>query len=346
MRQCLREQRGAGDEDDRERDFDGDERLPHTRRATASGALRRRRRDARARGDHRRKGPEQRAAYDRHNGGTHQRGRVDRDRFPGDEIRRAQRIDERLREPRERHAAQRADDREQHALGQQLAHDAHPVGADRHTHGELAAARDAVRQQQTGDVGARDEEQQRDRADHRAQHAGRFADDRLARRNHRDAPLLLLREFAAQRRRDIMQLAIGRRDRDPVAHARDGEQRVARSVLAIRRRQRHRHPHLLLRRRKHESARHDADDGVRTIVEHDRAAEDRRAAIPRGPERVADERDVLVARLKFLVGEQTAVDRLHTDRFAESARHSADVHLLGLAIGCQILLPLIDRGEC
>jgi hypothetical protein len=43
--------------------------------------------------------------------------------------------------------------------------------------------------------------------------------------------------------------------------------------------------------------------------------EDRRAAVPRGPERMADERDVLVARLKFRVREQTTVDRLHTDRF-------------------------------
>jgi len=53
---------------------------------------------------------------------------------------------------------------------------------------------------------------------------------------------------------------------------------------------------------------------VRTIVEHDRAAEDRRAAVPSGPERMADECDVLVARLKFCVREQTAVHGLHTDR--------------------------------
>ena len=57
-----------------------------------------------------------------------------------------------------------ADEREQHAFGQQLAHQPHPRGADRETHGNLLLPRRGTRQQQVGDVGADEQQDQPDDA--------------------------------------------------------------------------------------------------------------------------------------------------------------------------------------
>ena len=51
-----------------------------------------------------------------------------------------------------------AGEREQHALDQRLRDDLPPRRADRQAHRGLAAARDRAREQQVGDVGARDQQ--------------------------------------------------------------------------------------------------------------------------------------------------------------------------------------------
>ena len=86
------------------------------------------------------------------------------------------------------HAAERA---EHQAFGQQLRHDAPAAGAQRGAHGDLLASRGAPRQQQVGDVRARDQQHQ----DHRAKRdvdrlAQRVADQQLDRtaRPRRSSP--------------------------------------------------------------------------------------------------------------------------------------------------------------
>ena len=54
-------------------------------------------------------------------------------------------------------------DGQQHALGEELLDQTTPAGADRQPHGNLLAPRARPRQQQVGDVAARDEQ---DQADH------------------------------------------------------------------------------------------------------------------------------------------------------------------------------------
>lgn len=63
---------------------------------------------------------------------------------------------------REERAECRADEREQDAFGEQLAHDARAARAERHADRDLALARGAARDQQIGDVRARNEEDQGD----------------------------------------------------------------------------------------------------------------------------------------------------------------------------------------
>ena len=69
----------------------------------------------------------------------------------------------------EQHTERAAGEREQDALGQELTQQPAAAGANRHPDGHLARPRGAARQLQVGDVGARDEEQERDRAEEQPQ---------------------------------------------------------------------------------------------------------------------------------------------------------------------------------
>ena len=89
----------------------------------------------------------------------------------------------------ERHAAGAAGERDDQALDQQLPDDGAAGGAHRGPHGQLALARAAARQQQVGDVGARDQQQEPHRAQQQPQPLfGRVADEVVAERLDADAP--------------------------------------------------------------------------------------------------------------------------------------------------------------
>ena len=74
--------------------------------------------------------------------------------------------------PGEDHAGEAADQRQQHALGQELLQQPAAARSKREAHGQLAAASRRPGEQQVGDVGARD---QQHRADHTAQQERRRA---------------------------------------------------------------------------------------------------------------------------------------------------------------------------
>jgi hypothetical protein len=78
--------------------------------------------------------------------------------------------------------------------------------------------------------------------------------------------------------------------------------------------------------------RHDRHDGVRLVVDADLLPEDRvvagEAAPPQAP---ADRRDVMLAHLVLLVGEEPAHDRLDAKGLEVCRGDQADAHLLGLA---------------
>ncbi len=67
----------------------------------------------------------------------------------------------------DRDAERRGGQRNQHALGEQLPDDAAASGAERGANRDLALTHRRARQQQVGDVGARDQQHQADRAHHR-----------------------------------------------------------------------------------------------------------------------------------------------------------------------------------
>ena len=108
------------------------------------------------------------------------RARPDRAAAPGCDRRRA-RAGRDGTAPR-RQPGEAAGGREHQAFGEHLAHQPAALGAKRGAHADLALARGASRQQQVGDVDARDEQHERDRADQREQRRPQLADHLLLQR--------------------------------------------------------------------------------------------------------------------------------------------------------------------
>ena len=128
----------------------------------------------------------------------------------GRQERRPERPEQPLRPVREQHPGRAADEREQRALGQQLAHQPAASGAERQPHRDLLLPRRRAGEQQVRDVRARDQEHEAD--DRHQQTAGRHEpgaeagiEDRRLRQRQRGhvAPMvvvrILLRELLADR---------------------------------------------------------------------------------------------------------------------------------------------------
>ena len=87
-----------------------------------------------------------------------------------------------------------AHETEQRAFGQQLPHEPLPARAERGADGDFLLARRRAREQQVRDVGARDEQHERHRAQHHEHRAAHVADDRFDERHDvdREGPVALV----------------------------------------------------------------------------------------------------------------------------------------------------------
>jgi hypothetical protein len=122
----------------------------------------------------------------------------------------------------ERHADHAAGERQHGTLGQELAHEAAAPGAERGPHRELLAARDGARQERAGEVGARDEEDERRTRHEHQQRRARVADHRVAHGQGAHAGAGgVLRLLARDRLPDGGRLAAGRVDGDARPEPRD-----------------------------------------------------------------------------------------------------------------------------
>ena len=105
--------------------------------------------------------------------------------------------------PDDQHADNAAQQREQQALNQELAHQARARRTQRRAHRDLALPRRRAREQEVAHLGARDEEQHRHRAGQREEKRARSADHEAVERDQPDAVVghrLLLQ--APRERRD------------------------------------------------------------------------------------------------------------------------------------------------
>ena len=98
---------------------------------------------------------------------------------------------------RQQQAERAAAERQQDALGQQLADDAAAAGAERRADGDLPLPRQRPRQQQVGDVGARDQ-----------QHEGRPTPSRTSSDEPHVADHLLLQRHDAERQAAVRRIEV------------------------------------------------------------------------------------------------------------------------------------------
>jgi hypothetical protein len=250
------------------------------------------------------------AGGDRHAEREQQHERIDRD------FRRArkargidanQRLDARARD----HEAERAThEREQDAFGQELAQQASASGAERRADRKLAAPCFGAREQQVGQVRARDQQYEADRDLQHPDGAAGAADDFLLHRLHLEdvakSGVRLLRSGVRWRRREDVvrgadplapvpdecgQLGLRRRLGDAVLQPPDQVEDVIAAILAIGGIQAERQPDLGAVVHHIQARRHDAEHFEPAAVDLDRLSHDGLATEGRLPQLVREDRD-------------------------------------------------------
>ena len=213
-----------------------------------------------------------------------------------------------------------ADDREHDAFGEKLLHHAAPARAERRPDGELLLARVGSREQEIGEVRARNDQHESDDALQNPDRRLHAADDVVLQRI--DPKPMPGRVRHVGIRRDVLpvhELHLEVRPRQRERHARleatDQIEKVAAAVSRIDGIQRERQPQLDLLIVHVVAARHDADDArLHAVDVEDRAERVLVRAERPLPQLVRENRDVFGVRQRVFAGEHPSADRLNAER--------------------------------
>ena len=253
----------------------------------------------------RRRQSEDHARHRRDRQREQQHGHVDGDLgLVGDRIRRHERQDDSQRTVGERRAGHAARHRQKHALGQQLPHQTPAAAAERGAHRHLPLPARGSREQQVRDIGARNQQQQADRAKEDPQVLADAARKCLFERQQPDPPHLRVLQRCPQREILDDRLEVGRRLRLGHARLQPSEQVDVPDALDD--------ASTLERDREvdvgptpHESLRHDPDNGPHRAVQPQLTPDDARVAAELTlPESVAEYDDRRGVR-SSIVGQST-----------------------------------------
>ena len=187
-----------------------------------------------------------------------------------------------------------AEDREHHALGEELPHQAPPAGPERRPHRHLALPRDRLSELQVGDVRAGEKEQEPHRAEQHQELPPQIgADDGIRKALHPSAPLAVGPGIEArQPGGHAHRIGIGLRDRHTGLEAAVREEQVIAAVGGRVRRERH--PEIA--GKVAIAVGHHAGDPVRDAVQIDRRPDDARIGPEQAPpDSLAEHHHVLVA---------------------------------------------------
>ncbi len=251
------------------------------------------------------------------------------------------------------HPQPAAEERQDHALRDELAHQTRAAGAERGTERELAASLRAAGEEEVGDVDAGDDEQHEHGREHRQQRGPDFTRDvGLERRD--DEPRLKrrprnARHVGARRPRDGGEIGACRREIDAGANAPD-ETEVMPPFARVRRERRfvlERPPDArAFRRNVLERRRHDADDDVRIVVERHAAPDDRGiAAESPVPERVAQDDDSRPAVAIVGRREVAAANGSNAERAEVVGADGLSAQPLGFGATLERRRPRLERRE-
>ena len=315
--EAAQQQAGANQKHDRQRELRDDERVgepaargrPRRAPAVLDGVLQVDARAAQCRRD-----AEEYDRHERHDDRERKHRRIERDGLQVVEAFHGH-ATKYTSAPRAEHQTNdRARQPEQQALDEQLPNDAPRARAEAAPQRDFPDSRAGAREQQVGDVGARDEKDHAHRGEHHEQRALDVADELARERRGQDdrrgwlgrigiahgLPLSLAPEVVV----DPGNLPRGTLGRLPRRKA--PERRVAPATERLRL-DPDRHPQLSVIR-KVESRRHDPHDGDGLAVERDALADDvRGAAEPPPPEAVAKDHDLVPAAPFFFSEKGAAV---------------------------------------
>jgi len=223
--------------------------------------------------------------------------------------------------------------------------DAQAAGAERSADGDFAPPRDGARKEEVGDVGAGDQENERDRAKKNNQRRPHPADHLIVKFVERPAKTRLRRVVIRKSLQPTSDEGIDLRLRLCERHTRfepadDAEAaRTARFQIVFGKS--NRFPDIDLRsegaalpieewKRKLEFFRHDSNDGVAAPIERKLLADELGIGIKAAfPKTFTDYDDVVVAFAKFALREGAAANRLN----AEHGKHTWSHHRAGDAFG-------------
>jgi hypothetical protein len=338
MHQAARHQTARREQRHRQRDLGDDQQLLRRRPAQAA-ETRARRTAAGAKRlgeiavpgyDHRQHGDDDRHRA-RDQGGEDQHAWIDSRHHVGRERTVRRQRDRRRRRPRRHNRAEHTCRGGKHErFDEQLTEHVPLPGAECGTDGELAAAGGGSRQLKAGDVRARDQQEENHPAEERGDERRAPPEQRLLDRDQQDAALAVeIRILLLELRRDAREIVLRLRHRDAVAQTADGAEPAVAAVGGHRRGRGHhrRQPHVGIERQARKARRHDADDGRRNVVEHDRALQHvGRGAEALAPHPVADDGERLRAGHGVLIGaERAAQRRLHAKYFEETRGHDFSV---------------------
>ena len=230
---------------------------------------------------------------------------------------------------RDEQAERRAQQAEEHALRQQLAHQPRSTGAERRPDGHLPLPAGRPREQQVGDVGARNQEHQHHGAHHRGgRDLERQRHQFVAQRSGPCAPAIVVAIGACELAGDFGQLTAGRRDRCVRRQTATRGQRALATGGGVFERH-HRDPELR-DLRKLKTGRHHPNHGVGRAVDDQHAADDRLVGgVAALPEAVAQHHDRRRPGPIVVRCELPADHRMHTEQRKEVPRHRRSLEPLG-----------------
>ncbi len=324
VREAAQEEPRAHDEHHGERDLADDQRVA---RARLRGAGRRARARLLQRVVHAARGQvqegreaEDEAGEDGDGEREEEHGPVDRDfgrARDGVGVRGDEQAEPRLGQP---DAGRRAGEREQRPLGHELGEQAAAARAERGADRELLLPRLRAREQQVGEVGARDEQHEPDGALQDPERGRHVADDVVLERVVAQPVRRGVRHVRVRRDRlplaqHAVEVVAGLRQRDAILQPADQVERVAAAAAGMGGVDGDRLPQFHALVVHVEPAGHDAHDARRDAVDLHRAADGRRAAVERlPPEIVREQRDGLGAGQRVGAREQPAGERFDAER--------------------------------
>src|SRR6185369_15991165 len=239
--------------------------------------------------------------------------------------------------------------RKQQTFSQQLPYDASTSRAQRESQRDLFTTPNRTRQQQPGNIRARDQQYKSNRDEQHDQRPTRIAHKLIAHRHHDDADLPSYRLVWMVHRNpahDGVHVSLRLRHGHAGLQTRHHRQIVTTAIGPILLRESDRNPHAHVLRKKLKTRRHHANNRMLLAIQQDLAIENVSiAAIATLPESIA-EHDCFASAGSIFIRRKTATEQwLHAEKWKEVGRNRIGGNAFRLTIAREIEAGLTTRSH-